>query len=457
MSITGVSVVKVQDIAEAIQYGYTASATSSTTGPRMLRITDIQDGNVNWNSVPSCEISEKEMDKYLLATGDLVFARTGATTGKSFLIQDCPQSVFASYLIRIRPNKDINPKYLYVFFQSPDYWRQIEGGKRGIGQPNVNGSILSKITLPLPSLNTQQIIVAEIEKQFSRLDAGIAALKRAQANLKRYRASVLKAVCEGRLVRNEAELANQEGEVFESGEALLSRILEARRKSWNKSAKYKEPALPLVEKSVPNGWSQGSVDQIALLVTDGDHNPPRRHPTGVPHLTAKNVRHWKLDFTGSTFISNDDAERVFKRYRPEEGDLIITCVGTVGRTAVIPPETHFSPDRNLAAVRLVSDGMNMQYLNIVLSSPDFQTKMLSVSGSTAQPHLYLGDIRALTVPIPPLAEQERIVAEVERRLGVADAVEASIAQQLARSTRLRQSILAKMFQMDANVTTGGKK
>ena len=201
--------VAIKDMADSIQYGLTASAAERKDGPRFLRITDIQDGRVDWSTVPSCDIPKEQIPKYKLSSGDLVFARTGATTGKSFLIGECPEAVFASYLIRVRVSADVDSRYLSAFFQSPDYWRQIEGGKRGIGQPNVNGTVLGEVQFPLAPPCEQRQIVAEIEKQFTRLEAGVAALRRVQANLKRYRAAVLKAACEGRLVPTEAELASE--------------------------------------------------------------------------------------------------------------------------------------------------------------------------------------------------------------------------------------------------------
>ena len=173
--------VQVRTIASSIQYGHTASAVDARDGPRFLRITDIQDGSVDWSAVPSCDIAEAEVPKYRLIPGDIVFARTGATTGKSYLIGDCPEAVFASYLIRVRVVDDVSPRYLALFFQSPDYWNQIEASKRGIGQPNVNGRILGEVALPIAPLDEQHRIVAEIEKQFTRLDAGVAALRRVQA------------------------------------------------------------------------------------------------------------------------------------------------------------------------------------------------------------------------------------------------------------------------------------
>jgi type I restriction enzyme S subunit len=193
--------VRVREVAESIQYGHTASAISRKEGPRFLRITDIQNGGVDWTSVPSCDIDGEDIAKYRLAAGDLVFARTGATTGKSFLIRDCPEAIFASYLIRVRASKEVDPHYLALFFQSPDYWQQIERGKRGIGQPNVNGKVLGEIELPLPSLDAQRAVVAEIEKQFTRIDAGLSALETARARAGQLRRSILHLAFHGNVTK----------------------------------------------------------------------------------------------------------------------------------------------------------------------------------------------------------------------------------------------------------------
>jgi type I restriction enzyme S subunit len=134
----------VKNIALSIQYGYTESSSKEKIGPKFLRITDIQDYRVNWDDVPYCLIDEEAKQKYLLEDGDLVFARTGATVGKSFLIKgEIPESIFASYLIRLRFPKQINDKYVWYYFQSPFYWSQIVDKQVGIGQPNVNGTSLA--------------------------------------------------------------------------------------------------------------------------------------------------------------------------------------------------------------------------------------------------------------------------------------------------------------------------
>src|SRR5687767_6460977 len=112
----------VNDLSENIQYGYTESAKDEPVGPKFLRITDIQNGKVNWDTVPYCKCSDNDLDKYRLESGDIVFARTGATTGKSFLITNPPKAVFASYLIRLRLREAINKKYFSYFLDSPYYW-----------------------------------------------------------------------------------------------------------------------------------------------------------------------------------------------------------------------------------------------------------------------------------------------------------------------------------------------
>jgi type I restriction enzyme S subunit len=183
--------VRVREVANSIQYGHTARAISREHGPRFLRITDIQNGIVDWNTVPSCNIPAEDIPKYRLVAGDLLFARTGATTGKSFLIRDCPEAVFASYLIRVRASKDIDPRYLALFFQSPDYWQQIERGKRGIGQPNVNGKILGEVQVPLPSLDEQLRIVADVERRLSMVDKMQDVLTRTVQRTSRLRQSIL--------------------------------------------------------------------------------------------------------------------------------------------------------------------------------------------------------------------------------------------------------------------------
>jgi len=166
---------KVADLCERPQYGYTASAAIEPVGPKLLRITDIQNGQVNWDTVPFCHCPDSE--QYLLKSNDLVFARTGATTGKSFLIRNCPKAVFASYLIRLRVKRSVTPEYLYRYFQTPSYWSQITDEKKGTGQPNVNGKKLANIRVPIAPPDEQRRIVAYLQRVRAKVDS----LKQLQA------------------------------------------------------------------------------------------------------------------------------------------------------------------------------------------------------------------------------------------------------------------------------------
>ncbi len=159
---------RVSDFCEHPQYGYTASATMESIGPRLLRITDIQNGQVNWDTVPFCQCPNPK--PYLLQKNDLLFARTGATTGKSFLIRECPEAVFASYLIRLRVKQLVIVEYLYKYFQTPLYWTQIIGEKKGTGQPNVNGKKLANILVPIAPPQEQNRIVTYLDNLQSKVD-----------------------------------------------------------------------------------------------------------------------------------------------------------------------------------------------------------------------------------------------------------------------------------------------
>ncbi|MDE0016806.1 MAG: restriction endonuclease subunit S [Candidatus Poribacteria bacterium] len=147
----------INELCEKPQYGYTASASTEEIGPHLLRITDIQNGSVNWETVPYCDCPKP--DKYLLEKNDILFARTGPT-GKSFLVEECPTAVFASYLIRLRVREWVTPQYLYAFFQSPDYWAQVSASTSVSAQPNCNATKLANLRVPIPPLEQQQSIVA---------------------------------------------------------------------------------------------------------------------------------------------------------------------------------------------------------------------------------------------------------------------------------------------------------
>lgn len=236
----------------AINYGYTESASSEPVGPRFLRITDIQNDQVDWDAVPYCKIEPTDLPKYRLATGDLVFARTGATTGKSFLVDEPPEAVFASYLIRLRLlDKSLLPEFVSLFFQTAAYWKSIKEGSAGSAQGGFNASKLAALSIPLPPLPEQQRIVGILDEAFD----GIATAKaNAERNLQNARA-----LFESHL----QSVFTQRGEGW--GETTIDRIstnLDSKRIPITKSDR--------IGGEYPYYGASGIVDYVADYIFDGD-------------------------------------------------------------------------------------------------------------------------------------------------------------------------------------------
>ena len=240
-----------------IHYGYTAKTAKEKIGPKYLRITDIQNNVVNWGNVPYCQISSEKIPKFLLYSNDLIFARTGATVGKSFLVKNPPKSVFASYLIRIILSTKISAKYVEYFFKSGLYWKQIRSKSIGIAQPSFNANKLSKIQILLPPLNEQKRIVAKLESIFAQIDAVKEQLemmtsqtKFASDSFNMLRSSVLKQALEGKLVPQDPH--------DEPAEVLLKRI----HKDSSKEIIFEKDNLP-------RGWVKTTIADLGFLVTKG--------------------------------------------------------------------------------------------------------------------------------------------------------------------------------------------
>ena len=187
------------DISE-IAYGYTESAKSEEVGPKFLRITDIKDRGVDWNEVPFCPIDTEQLKRHRLEDGDIVFARTGATTGKSFLVTDPPLAVCASYLIRLRIDKKmVSPEFLNLNFQTTGYWKQVNDGMSGAAQGGFNATKLGALEIPVPQLGEQTKIVAQLDSIRAKTLEMVAAYDAKLAAAKNLRHSILEAAFAGDL------------------------------------------------------------------------------------------------------------------------------------------------------------------------------------------------------------------------------------------------------------------
>jgi type I restriction enzyme S subunit len=458
----------VGEISVSIRIGYTAKADNQAIGPRFLRITDIQDGNVRWEEVPYCEISDEEIERYRLKDGDLVFARTGSTTGKSYLVRDCPEAVFASFLIRVRPATGVDSEYVYNFCQSPDYWVQIESGKRGIGQQNINTQFLRSIKMPLAPFAEQRRIVAELKKQFARLDDCTNALHRVSEDLKKYRAAILKAACEGRLVPTEVELARDEGREYEPASALLERILAERRAGWEANqfaqmkAKGKAPkdddwkemyvepegvgAGPL--ENLPPGWvwvSPAQIGEIRLGKQRSPKNISKDHPT--KYIRAANITEHELDLTDVMDMELESGER--EHYLLRYGDILLSSGSGNPRQIGMPalwrdelPECCFQN----TIIRLRPVIASSDFLLSVFSHYYFNKVFARIASKANYNNLSADRFSTIEIALPPLAEQHRIAAEVKRRLQIVYDLENLVCLILEDAGKLRRSILTRAFE-----------
>lgn len=406
--------------------------------------------------------------------GDVLYIKDGVTTGIATVNTLDEEFSLLSSVALLKPRREIIDSYfLKYYLNSPEGLRNMTGQMTGTA---IKRLILQKIRqarIPVAPLTQQRCIVAEIEKQFTRLDAGVASLKRVQAALKRYRASVLKAACEGRLVPTEAKLARQGGRSYEPASELLARISRERRKHWESEqlakfkavskapkdekwrAKYKEPFASISadykHDDLPGGWTWATWDQVGFV-----HNG-RPFPSSEYQLSGfKLLRPGNLHASGKIVWTADNSRCMPMRWAAENPDLIVGS-----RQLVMNLTAQSLKDEFLGRVCLTSEGeecllnQRLARLTPVLILPEYMLYLLKSwrfrrfvdglnSGSLIQ-HMFTSQLAAFVFPLPPLAEQKRIVEEVERRLTAVEELEAVLAANLKRAERLCQSILQRAF------------
>ena len=332
----------------------------------------------------------------------------------------------------------------------------LEGYVTGTTRPKLTQAALNGIPIPVAPLAEQRRIVAEIETQFTRLDASVAALRRAQANLKRYRASVLKAACEGRLVPTEAELARSEGRDFQSAGVLLEGILAERRVRWEsqekRRGKYKEPSAPDASAlpELPEGWVWATVSQLLARSEYGTSVKCSYEAEGLPVLRIPNIVAGEIDLTDVKYATRPlpvDSDTTLAK-----GDVLMCrtngSVSLVGKTAVVSLrfESYHSFASYLLRFRLIEAETMPMWFHLYATGQLGRAFIERHAASSAgQNNVSLSLIHTMPIPLPPLAEQRRIVAEVERRLSVVQQAEVTVEASLARAERLRQSILKQAF------------
>ena len=332
--------VRLGNLSAAIQYGLSNSAEPQGTH-RLLRITDIQDGKVDWNTVPFTTVNDPE--SYLLKTGDIVFARTGATVGKSFLIAETPYpSVYASYLIRIRLLGSLSPEYIYQFFDSACYWSQITDKSVGVGQPNCNGTSLKELFIPLPPIGEQLRIVPIAQDLLAYVVKIDAEKKSLLSIITATKSKILDLAIRGQLVPQNPDdepasvllerIRAEKEELIKQG-----KIKRGKKESFifrGEDNSYYEKIGNEVENidgdipfELPDGWAFVRLKELWELVSGRDLSPSEYNADGdgIPYIT------------GASNFANGRVSLVRWTTTPQvitkTGDLLLTCKGTIGEMA----------------------------------------------------------------------------------------------------------------------------
>ena len=403
-------------LSNSIQYGYNASALPSGN-IKMVRISDIQNDRIQWESVPYCNIDKDDIPTYLLRENDILFARTGGTVGKSYIVKDVHEkAIYAGYLIRTQYSSLLCPEYMKHFMGSELYWQQLRNGTIATAQPNCNGKTLAKMILPLPPLAEQKRIVAKIEELLPYIDRYEKAWSRLEELNKRFpedmQKSVLQMAIQGKLVEQRPE----EG----TAEELYQQIQTEKQKLIAEGKIKKEKPLPEITEDevpfeIPTNWMWARLGNISDKLTDGSHNPPPNTGSGYPVISAKNVKNGLISFENvDRYTDKAGFDKENPRTNISYGDIIMGIIGgSIGNIGIYLHNEKVIAQRSIAIIHTL---INSDYLMIILRCPYIQNLMHAVAAGSAQGGVYLGTLKKLLIPLPPLAEQKRIVEKLEEIL-----------------------------------------
>ena len=394
---------KLGEIAK-IEYGYTQKASFDEIGPKFLRITDIQDNGVDWSTVPFCACNESDLQKYKLETGDIVFARTGATTGKSYLVHSPPNSVFASYLIRLKliSKKNFVPEFISYYFQTKAYWDKINTGMSGSAQGGFNASKLGGLLFSFPkSISEQLRIIAILDEAFENIAR---AKESAEKNLKN---------------------AN---EIFES---YLQSVFENKGEGWEAKTLKDVCELKHGFAFAGNDFNTDYGDDKPIVLTPGNF-----HESANLYFTPQNTKR----YTGK--ILN---EWVFNK-----GDLVVVMTDLssqmkiLGKPAFIDYENILHNQR-IGRFIFKNEGINKRFIYYYLQTQAYLTKIKETATGTMVKHTAPKRILKNKIFIPSIHNQNIIVAKLDALSAETKKLEAIYTQKLADLEELKKSILAKAF------------
>jgi type I restriction enzyme S subunit len=441
----------------------------SGSGVRLLRGDNIEPGSLRWRDTRFWSEDKLEGFRNLLVEqGDIILAMDRPIISSGLKLarataEDVP-CLLVQRVARIRSSDSKLLTYIYYNLQSSSFIEHLVGGQTGTQLPHISHSAIPDYRFPLAPEGEQRRIVAKIEELFSDLDAGVAALERVRTNLKRYRASVLKAAVEGKLTE---DWWAQHPDT-EPASVLLERILTERRRQWEKDqlarfaqAGKKPPkgwqqklAIPAPPEqgaplSVPASWEWTKVCDVGEVRLGRQRSPANhRGPHMRPYLRVANVYEDRLDL--SDIMEMNFSPEEYLTYRLEPGDILLNegqSIELVGRPAIYRGEVPGSCFQNTLVRFRARAGLLPAYALIVFRAYLRNQRFQRIARWTVNiAHLGADRFANMGFPLPPLAEQEQIVEEVERSLSIVNEVEAQVDANLKRAARLRQGILKHAFE-----------
>ncbi|MBP5974037.1 restriction endonuclease subunit S [Brasilonema sp. CT11] len=433
----GYPIVALSELADNPQYGFTASASFEQVGAKFVRITDLKDGGIKWDTVPYCKCDQPE--KYLIYPNDILFARTGATTGKTHLVKEAPYAIFASYLIRIRPKPLVDPEYLYSFFQSDAYWTQILDEKEGSAQPNVNGQKLMNILVPMVGSEIQSAISNFLEVVRNRQDGSFEELPELPPPMKEQRRIVARVE---ELAGKIEEVRSLRKEALEETEVLVS-------SSLSQIFDYQ------ISDKLPNGWKWKALGELLLNNKEGMTTGPfgtllqksEIQSEGVPVLGIANVQANRFVPGFIDYVSPWKAQTL-SSYKLQPDDIVIARSGTVGRSCVVPLGLEPAPiiSTNLIKLRLDKQTFLPELLCRLFNGSRLieRHKDSECRGSTRSFFTQTILLR-LKIPVPPIPEQCRIVAYLDELQAKVNTMKRHREEAMKELDALLPSILDKAF------------
>ena len=396
----------VNEISKSIMYGVSESA--KTSGKyRLLRITDIQNNNVQWSAVPYTDFDTNKVEPYLLNDGDILFARTGATVGKSYLVQGLTEkAIYASYLIRVQTYDAVLPQYVKFYFESGYYWEQIEQESVGVGQPNVNGSILGNLRIPIPSIQEQSRIVFELSKWMSIIDTIDYGKIDLQSIVLQTKSKILDLAISGKLI---SQNPNDEPAI-----ELLKRI------NPNfipcDTSHYEN-----IEFDIPESWCWATIGDIFEHNTGKALNASNPNGMLLDYITTSNL-YWdrfELSVVKQMLFTESEIERCVVT----KGDLLVCEGGDVGRSAIWNYDYNIMIQNHIHRLRGKIDVCTRYFFYLFM-----YYKMCNLIGGkgVAIQGLSSRDLHNLIIPVPPLKEQHNIASSIDLYFSKLDTITAEL-------------------------------